>query len=165
MIDFISDNIYILLILAGVVAQWVKSQKEAREQRQFEEARRRALAEQAVEEYEFEGGIDLLEPQYPRREAIPPPLPSALPDKTLIPPSVEDFSSELARQQRLLEQVSELKRSKKEKRNAPLPPAHSYDRQAKPVSKRSITRRLNSRSELRQAIVLKEVLDKPLALR
>lgn len=187
--DFIFDNIYILLIVAGGIASWIKNQREAKEEREQEEHRRRAMAEQAKQKSESESDFEFEEKnnppkaQYPRQAsapAVPPPIPRSAPAHIptpaptpaprlrkagTTPVEVPDFSAEIARQQSLLEQLKEVKKAKPERREAPARPTYSYSEKAKPVTTRGVISRLKNRSEIRQAIVLKEILDKPLGLR
>lgn len=188
--DFIFDNIYILLIVAGGIASWIKNQRDAKEEREQEEHRRRAMAERAKQtsesesDFEFEEQNNPPKAQYPRQAsapAVPPPIPRSTtpthtpaPSTTLAPRlrkavttpvEVPDFSAEIARQQNLLEQLKEVKKAKPERREAPARPTYSYSEKVKPVTTKGVISRLKSRSEIRQAIVLKEILDKPLGLR
>ena len=171
--NFILDNIIWLLAAAAGIVQWWKSTQEAKAERELaEEIRRRRLAE-ASDEYEEE-------PQYPRtgpRPAVPPPLPTSAPP--VIPPqrraarsvpegipvAFSDASEELARQQALAEQVRELKKSKRNREGGGARISRPAVPQKAGPAPSSLRARLSNKRELRQAFVLKEILDKPVGLR
>lgn len=163
--DFIFDNIYWLVIAAAGIVQWWKSTQEAKE-----EARRNA---EGYRPDEIEEMVAQAERAHPR-PAVPPPIPQAAPAPALrrrgqeVP--VREFnpyqanSGELERQAKLAEQMKLLKQAKKQRSLDESPVSAS--RRKKPVeSTGSLRGRLQNRRELRQAFVLKEILEKPLGLR
>lgn len=165
--DFIFENIYWLVLAAAGIAQWWKSTQEAKE-----EARRNTHEYDPDELEEFLEEAERANP----RPAVPPPLPrnEPAPAPTLRrasaepPPlefnSYEGASGELERQAKLAEQVKLLKQAKRQRSMDEAPTSAS--RKKKTVESNSTLRsRLQSRRELKQAFVLKEILEKPVGLR
>ena len=173
--DIIRDNIFlIILLLAGAISQWLKARGEARQNQ-----------EPNVDPADIEEMIEEVERRH-FGPAVPPPLPpNALPHPSggmIAPASVMrrnsgavgsapatasfDNSDELARQQQIAEKLKEAKRTRgaREMSESILPRKQAA---ATPVaaSGLSLKERLGNHQELRQAFVLKEILEKPLALR
>lgn len=170
--DIITDNIVIILFLiVGAVVQWLKARGEARQNQDtgydpadFEEMMQEAERRQS-------------------RPAVPPPLPpTSYPQPTggviapapalhrksreLEAPPSFDTSAELARQQDIADKLQEMKRTRgaREISDSLLPrkrPAGDHI----PATSASLKSRLGNRWELRQAFVLKEILEKPVGLR
>lgn len=166
--DFIFDNIYWLVIAAAGIVQWWKSTKEAKAAKEEERGNARDFTPEELEEF-----FEEVE-QAHSRPAVPPPLPQAAPAPVLRrnasePPPLEfdpyeGISGELDRQAKLAEQVNQLKQAKRPRKREEAPTATS--RRKKPVeSTGSLRGRLQNRRELRQAFVLKEILEKPIGLR
>lgn len=184
MIDFLFENIYILIVIAAGVAQWLKSTQEAKKERENADPYESEFdySEEALEEF-----LEDAERAHPR-PAVPPPIPAGQSrEKKIAPPpmlqrsrqaerqesreeKLDAFSmpdghdKELARQEALAERLSGLKQARKA-REAPVDiRAFGKKRKTKvPVGK--LRNRLRSRQELRQAMVLKEILSKPVGLR
>lgn len=96
-----------------------------------------------------------LPPPIPQRHA-PPPLPQFIPAS----------SSELERQQRMQEQLRSLKKERTASSSTSQPRRKTPAvKPAAAVASTSIRSRLKNRSELRRAIVMREILDPPVGLR
>lgn len=160
--DFILENIYWLVFAAAGLVQWWKSTKEAKE---AEEEARRNPPEPVSEEWIEDG--EWVNP----RPAVPPPLPRAAPPPALRrnlaqePPVVPVNSGELERQAKLAEQMRLLKqvRRGRSREEAPFPRESANESPVEAAV--SLRGRLRNRREIRQAFVLKEILDKPIGLR
>lgn len=174
LIDLIIDNLFILIIVAsGLVKWWTDTQ----------EAKRARENPQQGQEFDPEELEDLFEEAERRhsRPAVPPPLPTSqsgpLPgvdrspvpnlkrktteSSTFVPTS--GVEAELARQALLAEQLKGLKLAKQAGDSTPV-----FGQQRKKVTAAptgSLRSRLANRRELRQAFVLKEILEKPIGLR
>lgn len=171
--DFIFDNLIFIIFVAGVLAQWRKASQEAK-------AEQKAREEEQQETESFEEFVEEAVRRIPKA-AVPPSLPSggAVPmpgaERSPVPdlrrsekrvaaeaPPLPGMASELARQAAIAEQVRELKRAKKAARPA-------FDNRKKVQAEVGggigLKARLNSRRELQDAFVLKEILEKPVGLR
>lgn len=171
--DFIFDNIIWFVMAAAGVVQWWKSTQEAKQEEKEQEARRR-------ERESYEEFVEEVESSLPKA-AIPPPLPAGggepMPrvDRSPVPDlrrsgkrevaevlPREEIDSELARQEALAEQIRELKLSKKDNRT-------TFEIRKKKKAETSggvgLKARLQDRKELKDAFVLKEILEKPVGLR
>jgi hypothetical protein len=168
--DIILDNIFlIILLLVGAISQWLKARADAKQGQ-----------EPGYDPAELEEMFGEVERRQ-SRPAVPPPLPPAFPvpqGSTAAPvPNLRrasreapfaaaafDTSSELARQEQIAEQLKELKRTRgaRETSDALIP--RNRGRGAASVGS-SLKSRLGNRNELRQAFVLKEILEKPIAMR
>jgi hypothetical protein len=170
--DIILDNIFlIILLLVGAISQWLKARGEARQNQ--DTSYDPADIEEMIEEAE----------RRQSRPAVPPPLPPAArphPTGGMVTPAPSlrrksrepepaaafDTSSELARQQEIADKLKEMKRTRgaramsdsllPRKQAAAIPGA---------TAGLSLKQRLGHRRELRQAFVLKEILEKPVGLR
>lgn len=170
--DIILDNIFlIILLLVGAVSQWLKARGEAQQEQ--------------PPHYDPTELEEMIEEEERRRSrpAVPPPLPPAafpqpsgnmtapapsLRRKSREPePATFDTSSELARQQELAEKLREMKRTRGARQfNESLIPRRNKLATAGPaVAATGLKARLANRVELRQAFVLKEILEKPVGLR
>ncbi|MES2980688.1 MAG: hypothetical protein V4727_00110 [Verrucomicrobiota bacterium] len=178
--DFIKDYIFIIIIVASALAQWWKSTQEAKKERE------NPYQPDSHIPRELEDLLEQVERKHPR-PAVPPPLPRGA---NPVPPSFdrspvpalkkanrptseakafvnaphyqeEALQAELARQAAIAEQLSGLKQAKKKQEVL----LTAKREKAKTVVYGSIRDRLKNRSELRQAFVLKEFLDKPVGLR
>lgn len=183
--DLIGEYFYVILLILGAVAQWVKSRNEAKAE--AEQAKRRADQGGADDEYfDLEDILERAAHESAPRPAVPPPLPtgpmpgverSPAPDlrrKNTPPPPVASYGShainaELARQNALAEQVALLQQAKKRSNgseNAAAAKARSGFSKTHQVSpSTSLKQRLLRRDELRKGFVLKEILEKPVGLR
>lgn len=173
--DFILDNIFIIILLfVGAISQWLKSRGEAAQDK-----------DPGFDPTDFEEMIEEAE----RRQslpAVPPPLPSPVfnrpqqgPAATPVPAlrrsqreaarpaaATYDSGAELARQEGLAKELKEMKRAKGARATADqaiprIRPAGTSG----PIAATTLNARLRSRRELRQAFVLREILEKPLGLR
>ncbi|MEP2775674.1 MAG: hypothetical protein ABJQ29_04345 [Luteolibacter sp.] len=163
--DFIFDNIIWFVMAAAGLVQWWKSTQEAKMEQAAEEARRR-------EARDYEEFIEEAEMRLPKA-AVPPPLPAGgaaqapelrRSNKRAVAdaPPLPDMGSELERQALLAEQIREFKRAKKTRS-----PVFDHRKKVKPTTTGSIgvKARLGNRRELKDAFVLKEILEKPVGLR
>ena len=172
---FLSDYFYIIILIVGAIAQWLKSRSEAAEASPYEPEEHEYDPE-SLEDFEREA--ERMNP----RPAVPPPLPSgggALPGvgrnpvpelrKKSSPPPVPaaayiDASQEADRQQALIEKAREFKRAKAA-RTTKEPKGFGERATVPVVHGGSLKSRLHSRRELRSAFLLKEILEKPVGLR
>ncbi|MGJ8644609.1 MAG: hypothetical protein ACSHX9_14460 [Luteolibacter sp.] len=171
--DFIFDNIIWFVMAAAGIVQWWKSTQEAKQVEREQEGRQQ-------ERENYEEFIEEAESRIPNA-AVPPPLPagggdpmpgverSPVPDlrrrgkrEVAEASPITEMNSELARQAALAEQISELKRAKKDSRP-------NFDIQKKKKTETSgglgLKARLKNGQELKDAFVLKEILEKPVGLR
>ena len=171
--DFFFDNIFIIILLfVGAISQWLKARGEARQNQDpgYDPADLQEMMQEAERRHS--------------RPAVPPPLPPHTfpqpPGGMIAPapalrrksreaepvPTAFDTSSELARQQQLADKLKEMKRTRgaREMSDSQLPRKRSLA-DVSTVSGVSLKSRLRSREELRQAFLLREILEKPVALR
>ena len=173
--EFIENYFYIIILIVGAIAQWMKSRSGSKEEKglQGDEA-----GYDPAELEEFIGEAERRNP----RPSVPPPLPSqaggALPGagrspvpdlRRKSPPLLQEaaasfnISDELDRQQELIEKAREFKQAKiARKSKEPIAPALKAKRTEAATGIRC---RLHNRPELRSAFVLKEILEKPVGLR
>ena len=167
--DFIFENIIWFIAAAAGLVQWWKSTQEAKEEA------RRETHEHEYDPGELEEFLEQAERANPR-PAVPPPLPM---ETTVAPPALrrsvpeaparesnpyQGNAGELERQAKLAEQMKLLKQSKKHRNLEDSPISNPGWK--KPVETTgSLRGRLQNRRELRQAFVLKEILEKPVGLR
>lgn len=166
--DLVLDNIIWLIIAAAGIVRWWKSSQEAKEE---VESNEHQYTDEELEEF-----LEQAERRHPQSSA-PPPLPNAAP-ATAAPPVLkrqgaqpqppdsgllEKTSAELERQQSLAEQVRLLNVKKGQRREKE--DTISIAQKRKPIEAAgSLRARLGNRGELRQAFVLKEILEKPVGL-
>ncbi|MFM2199169.1 MAG: hypothetical protein RLZZ505_2601 [Verrucomicrobiota bacterium] len=173
MMDIIRDNIFLIILLfVGAISQWLKARADAKQSQEHEYDP--ADLEEMIEEAE----------RRQSRPAVPPPLPpTAVPlptGGTVAPapslrrksrepepaPALFDSSAELARQQQLAEKVKELKRTRGARAmNESVLPRKQSSAIPQTATGLTLKQRLGHRKELRQAFVLKEILEKPVGLR
>ncbi|MFD2255163.1 hypothetical protein ACFSSA_00615 [Luteolibacter algae] len=165
--DFFFDNIIFFLAAAAGLVQWWKSTQEAKQEKLAEEQRReqikRYLAEQEA------GRTEVTAP----RAAIPPPIPKSAPvavvpekkvGKPLANASGMKMHDELERQRAIADRLAEIeqrKRSEKTKMGG----KGSEHQQYVSGPCIGVKSRLRNMKELRQAVVVKEILDSPVSLR
>ena len=185
--DFIFDNIIILIIAASGLARWWKATQDAKKERENPvefESESKFESEYQYDAEELEEFIEQAERRQ-ARAAVPPPLPVGQHQAEVKPslppvlqrsrkPEIEEFDpfseaddheKELARQAALAKRLSGLKEARKA-REAPQDIRSSGPKKPRvktPIG--GLRSRLRSRQELRQAIVIKEILDKPVGLR
>jgi hypothetical protein len=173
--DIITDNIVLIIFLiVGAIVQWLKARGESQQQGQ-DPGYDPADIEEMIEDAERRRS----------RPAVPPPLPPAgfpHPAGTVVAPAPApsprrksrepeaapafDTSSELARQQDIADKLKEMKRTRgaREISDSLLPRKRSAGDPV-PATGFTLKSRLGNRRELRQAFVLKEILEKPVGLR
>jgi hypothetical protein len=167
--DFISEYFYVIILIVGAIAQWMKSRSESGEKRTEAED-----LEEMIERAERRQSRPAVPPPLARSSA-PPPLPASghsptpeLHKKSRGVAPAFDISGELARQQALAEQLKVMKQAKAAKMAGE--PLLSVKESARSAARSAglglgLRDRLRNRSELRQAFVLKEIIEKPVALR
>ena len=167
--DFIFENIIWFIVAAAGIVKWLKASKEAREE---SDEYSHQYSEEEIEEF-----LEQAERAHPRA-AVPPPIPQAastpsappvLNRRVAVPPAItvnppSGVSGELQRQQALAEQVKQLKEAKL-KRSLEESSVSAFEKRKPVAAIGSLRGRLKNRLELRQAFVLKEILEKPVGLR
>jgi hypothetical protein len=168
--DFISEYFYVIILIVGAIAQWMKSRSESREENG------RPNDAEDLEEMIGREERRQSRPAVPpplARPLTPPPLPASghSPAPELRRKSREvapafDTSGELARQQALAEKVKVMKQARAaRKAGESLPSGKESAGSATRSAGLGLRDRLRNRNELRQAFVLKEIIEKPVALR
>ena len=163
--DWIFDNFQILAIVGLALASWLKSRADAKAAEREEREARRELEEP---EEVFGPGEPWNEPQ----QWTPPPMPPPLVVKRTPPPmpAVErEAEVEMKRQMQLQERLRELRETKAvtsggaaATRTRTATRQTGYTATSIPVGLRGVLRK---RSEIRRAVILREVLGPPLGLR
>lgn len=184
--DFIFDNLIFLIAAAAGLVQWWKSTQEAKAERRVEEERKRAMLEEMAKHgggaaMQKERGAEVPPPLpgtgTPGRSApVPPPYPgrhqeARVPERLVIigaeaPGADLNLNPELERQEALARKLSEMKRVRRAGPPAGVTwgkPAVAGDAGA--VASGGVGGRLRNRAELRRAIVMKEILERPVSLR
>lgn len=172
--DFFFDNIFIIILLfVGAITQWLKARGEARQNQDtgYDPADLEEMMQEAERRHS--------------RPAVPPPLPPAAfpqPHGSVVAPAPAlrrksrestpasvtafDTSAELARQQALADKIKEVKRARGAKAlNDSVLIGNKSRSTATVAASTGLKARLMNRTELRQAFVLKELLDKPVGMR
>lgn len=184
--EFIIDNIYLLVLAAAGIAQWWKATQDAKKERENPQPPEEfdpGELEEFIEEAERRQARQAVPPPVP---SVPPPLPSGergpMPgvERSPVPAlkrkgaatELQTFTNapgldeELDRQAALAEQLQGLKQARKARPARIARLARGAEDSDKPVfAGGSLRSRLGNRRELRQAFVLKEVLEKPVGLR
>ena len=170
--DIIGEYFYVIILIIGALAQWMKSRSESKAE--AEEMRKRQ--ERGGEEYY---DPEEIEEWSAPRPAVPPPLPAAeiapapshrRSGSTPPPVSATNIESELQRQAALAEQMRLLKESRKPAKRDGASAAkersgHGRVREMDLPAGASLRQRLGNNRELKNAFVLKEILEKPVGLR
>jgi hypothetical protein len=169
--DWIFDNFSILAIVGIAMASWLKARADAKEAERQEREAREEMGETDEE---------IFGPDEPWREVQPPPMQSQPPPLVVMPrtpPPLPNFESqaesELKRQMQLQEKLKDLRESRsvttggalatKTRNNAKnLATPTSTERISPPTKLRGV---LRQRSEIRRAVILREVLGPPVGLR
>ncbi len=150
--DWVFDNIQILIAIAAGIAFWLNKRHEDREQRRRMEDEGPA----EWEEEEFGPGETVVteRPVTPtiviHQRATPPPLPPSAP-------------AEVTRQQEMLERLKTLRAQRAAQTAAKKPSAQAKNPAAGVPG--GLQSRLRDRGEIRRAIVLREILGPPVGLR
>ena len=155
--DWIFDNFQILLIVGLAFASWLKSRQEAKQA----EREAREAGEMPSEEEVFGP-----EEWWPTESAQPPPLP--VPSYNApAPPMFEEANAlrELERQSALREQLRQIRESKTITTGNAAATRERNAGKGKAVVTTSLRKTLRNRSELRKAVITREVLGTPLGLR
>jgi len=193
--DWVFENIQIVIALAAALAYWLTNMKAAKEARQAE-AEAEAAGRTEMDEDVFGPDFDFGQPQdeLPRRmESRPPPLVERAPARPPQMPAIAQAAeAELARQTAMMERLRQFK-DNREVMAGPVPTKARTARIAR-TAKSARTARiartvrtigsnaaataaasakgplglhgsLRNRTELRKAIVLHEILGPPKALR
>ncbi|MGJ8634396.1 MAG: hypothetical protein ACSHX7_10805 [Luteolibacter sp.] len=178
--DFILENLIWFIAAAAGFAQWLNAQREAKKERREQQTT-------PEEDYDFREELDEELERRNARPAVPPPIPMGAPSPAVPPPISRSrpapapslqrsapprearqpstrAGKELERQEQLAEKLQLLKEGK-----ANRPSFHEASQKRRKTSPSgtggTLKQRLTSRTELRTAFVLREILDKPVALK
>lgn len=176
--DWVFDNIQVIIGLAAAIAYWLTNQKAAREARQAEaeaEARREMGEDDFGPEEDWEEAY---------REVQPPPMMQRQPAPPPFPGQVEAAERELARQNEMMERLKRLKSEAQAAASGTGPRVAKIARIArtargartvktlgsvKPVAELrgplGLRASLRDKREIRKAVVLHEILRPPVAFR
>ena len=164
--DWIFDNFQILAIVGLALASWLKSRADAKAAEREEREARRELEEP---EDVFGPEQEWREPQQWTPPPVPPPLVVTPRTPPPIPAAALEAEAELKRQMQLQERLRELRETKAvttggaaSTRTRTATQQTGYHAAAVPVGLRNV---LHKRSEIRRAVILREVLGPPLGLR
>jgi type IV secretory pathway VirB10-like protein len=160
--DWIFDNFQILALVGIAFASWLKTRADARAAKREEEEARRELEEGETfgPEQEWNEPQEWTPPPAPPPQVVkPPPLPTA----------AQQAADELKHQLQLQERLRQLRETKAmtsggvaAKRARATTKKTAPTEAAVPASLRGVLRK---RSEIRRAVILREVLGPPLGLR
>lgn len=184
--DFIFDNIYIVVLIAAAVAQWLNSQREARKAEREQD-------EPSVDIEEIFGpDFDFGEPPQQRlpsqsvpppirrsEAAVPPPLfraeqqaPPIAPQRQSdqpLPTVASAAQTELARQNEMMEKLRLIKESRPPQQSGGARATRKFMKQRAGgvISEAGVAigARLRDPEELRRAILMREILGPPITLR
>jgi len=165
--DWIFDNFHIVALVALAMASWFKTRMDAKAAEREEQQAREEMAKRGeVEEYDF--GPDepwqevLMQPELP-----PPPLFRTNPPP--VPTKVFDTDAELKRQMELQERLRQAREIRAVTTGgAAATRTRTASKQtgyAAPGVRHGLREIVRKRSEIRRAVVLREILGPPLALR
>jgi len=154
--DFIFDNIKIL-IFVGAAVLWVVGKIAEAKKKQQEQQQGQPWSPADDDGYDYDEAPQSAPPPY--RPMVPPPLPRA----AVAPPDFPSEDRELARQRAMQERLSALRKERTAVSKASKKPVKA--KAAPMVSPSSLKARLRDRRELRRAIVMREILDPPVGLR
>jgi hypothetical protein len=161
--DWIFDNFQILALVGLALASWLKARSDAKAAKREEEEARREMEEQG----------DVFGPEQEWREPqqwTPPPMPPPLVAKPPpLPAAAQEADEELKHQLQLQERLRQLRETKAvTSGGAAATRARATTKKtgqtetAVPAGLRGVLRK---RSEIRRAVILREVLGPPLGLR
>lgn len=154
--QFIIDNIKIL-IFVGAAVLWVIG-KIAEAKKKQQEPQDEPWSPEEDDGYDYE---DERQPDFqPYHPAVPPPLPRAV-----APPVLPAEDRELARQRAMQERLSALRKERTSVAKAARKPKMAKTTTTPTASPSLLKERLRNRTELRRAIVMREILDPPVGLR
>ncbi len=144
--DWIFDNIQILVAIGAGIALWLNKRHEEREQqRQMEE----------------EGPADWEEEEFGPEETSPPP--QIVIHQRKPPPLPPTENAEAVRQREMMERLKALRAERNAQAATKNAPARTKTSPA--MVPGSLQSRLRDRGEIRRAIVLREILGPPVGLR
>ncbi len=179
MANWILDNLYIIAFVVIGLVSWVKSLIEARQQAPPRD-------EQPFDPDPYFETEENWQPTHEggNTQAVPPPLsmpqappPLSMPQAPVFhaPPQVpaqvqtlESHDSVLAKQHALQERLREVRQARGEKKAALARVPKGSTISAKPLvstAPQTIRQQFKSRSSIRRAFVMREILDQPLSLR
>lgn len=183
----IGDLIFPLLIIGGVIVQWLTGQAEQKKKKEQGQSPARSERPDYGGEREVDPFEDLMEalgrtgtgpagdaqspaPVPTEQPSGPPPLTSSLEPVRPFSDSASPRIDPLERQRELLEQkrreVAQLKQTHKSPKNLfSTGLSSAAGSEVSPPRLRKIRQTLQSREATRQAIVLNEILQKPVSLR
>jgi hypothetical protein len=165
--DWIFDNFQILAIVGIALASWLKARSDAKA---AEREERRAREEMSLPDEEVFGpGEPWNEPQQWTPPPTPPPL--VIPKRTPppVPAAVVEIDAELKRQMQLQDRLRQMRETRAvttggaavtRKRTAKQQSGYTA-----PMAISGLRGVLGKRSEIRRAVVLREILGPPLGLR
>lgn len=155
--DWIFDNLQIVVIVVLALGSWLSSRMEAKK-KQAEEV---------------EDDDEIFEPEPRRQPSVPPPL-----DRRMLPPELPVFAEEranesaaiLKHQQDLEERLRQIRETKATTSGGASATRSRLAAKGKPVTPApaallSIRASVRSRKEVRRNIVMREVLGSPVGLR
>lgn len=166
--NWIFDNFHIVALVALALASWFKTRMDTKAAEREEQRAREEMAERGeVEEYDFGPGEPwqevLMQPE------LPPPPPLFRMSPPPVPAVVIDTGAELKRQTEMQERLREVRATRvvttggaTATRKLTASKQTGYAAAGVRNGLREIVRK---RSEIRRAIVLREILGPPLALR
>jgi hypothetical protein len=161
--DWIFDNFQILALVGLALASWLKARSDAKAARREEEEARREMEEQGDV---FGPEQEWSEPQQWTPPPMPPPLVAKPPT---LPAAAQEAEEELKHQLQLQERLRQLRETKAvttggaaATRVRATTKKAGQTETAAPTGLRGILRK---RSEIRRAVILREVLGPPLGLR
>lgn len=166
--DWIFDNFQIVALVALALASWFKSRMDAKAAEREEQRAREEMAQRGeVEDDDFGPDEPWREVMMPPDFPPPPPLFRASPPP--VPTAVVDTSAELKRQMEMQDRLREVRATRvvttggaNATRKLTASKQTGY---AAPGVRHGLREIARNRSEIRRAIVLREILDPPLALR
>lgn len=162
--DWILENFQVLIALGAGVAYWINKIREEREARRQEED---AAAEDAGWEYEGYDPEDYEEEEaYEEEEeeaiAVPPPMPQIIIYPSAPPPLPPKIDPVVERQREMMERLKALRAERAAAAQKHTPKAARTKTEG---SNRGLGSRLQDKSEIRRAIVLREILGPPAGLK
>ena len=167
--NWIFDNFQILALVGLALASWLKSRADAKAaEREEQQAREEMEQRGEVEEYDFGPGQPWREVMMPPEPEQPPPLfrvnPPPVPAAVVV-----DTDAELKRQMEMQERLRQLRESKAVTTGGAAATRNlTASRQAGytvPDVRHGLREIVRTRGEIRRAVVLREILGPPLALR
>ncbi len=165
--DWVLENLQVVGAIVVAAAYWLNQAREAKAAEK--ERQRRAAEGLPEEEEEFEFEEEEIEAEVMGRRAVPPPLVQVKPPALPVPPVLtQDNSTELQRQEQLMDRLRQVRA---ERSASPASGAAATQRKVAAKGKGVVSAvpiglkaRLRNRGEVRRAMVLKEILGKPMGL-